>query len=101
MHSEKAVRRQTEFSDITMYQKFLHPNLEQTDNEETTTNSKKESGLINFFNRIDDKYIRPIFVYKYNKRKGRFNFEIEDMLKEYKMIEEELDDLSSDEAIED
>ena len=35
------------------------------------------------FNYYDDKYIRPIFVYKYSKIKKRMNFEFEDVLKEY------------------
>ena len=53
--------------------------------------------MLKWFQYIDDKYIRPIFVYKYNKRKRRmYNIEIGDVLREYKMIEEELDAASSD-----
>jgi hypothetical protein len=49
------------------------------------------------FNYYDDKYIRPIFVYKYSKIKKRMNFEFEDVLKEYQKIEEELNGEESDE----
>ena len=41
-------------------------------------------------------YIRPFLIYKYEKVKNRIEFEFEDVLKEYQMIEDELN-LNSDE----
>lgn len=50
-----------------------------------------------FFINLDDKYLKPTFVYKYHKRKRRmYNIEVGDVLKEYKMIEDELDQDDSD-----
>ena len=50
-----------------------------------------------FFINLDDKYLRRWFVYKYEKRKkNMYNVEVGDVLREYKMIEDELDMLDSD-----
>jgi myosin heavy subunit len=38
------------------------------------------------FNYYDDKYIRPIFVYKYSKIKKRMNFEFEDVLNAMRVL---------------
>lgn len=45
---------------------------------------------------MDKRYIRPFLIYKYEKVKNRIEFEFEDVLKEYQMIEDELN-LNSDE----
>lgn len=39
---------------------------------------------------VDKKYIRPFLVYKYEKIKNRLEFEFEDVLEEYQLIENEL-----------
>ena len=45
---------------------------------------------------MDNQYIRPFLIYKYDRKKKRFEFEFEDILKEYRMIEEELNQNSSE-----
>ena len=45
---------------------------------------------------LDVRYIRPFLIYKYEKVKNRVEFEFEDVLKEYQMIEDELN-MDSDE----
>ena len=49
---------------------------------------------------FDEKYLRPFFIYKYEKMKNRPQFEMEDVLAEYMAIEEELNDSSGDELLE-
>jgi hypothetical protein len=78
-------------SDNTHYNKFLHPNLIETPCQ--TEECDDPGWVILFFRRMDDIYIRPMFVYKYLKRKKRmYNFEIGDVLREYRLIQEELDE---------
>ena len=48
---------------------------------------------------VDDKYLRPFLIYKYKKVKKRIEFEFEDILREYKMIENELNQDSSDDEV--
>lgn len=69
----------------THYNEFLHPNVEDADENRVT-------GCMSCWDRFDDKYIRPCLVYKYDRLKYRPEFEIEDVLNEYKIIEEELND---------
>lgn len=45
---------------------------------------------------MDQQYIRPFLIYKYKKQKGRIEFEFEDVLREYQMIEDELNVDSED-----
>jgi hypothetical protein len=40
--------------------------------------------------RFDDTKVRPCLIYRYKKVKKRIEFDFEDVLKEYQMIEEEL-----------
>lgn len=54
--------------------------------------------MVRFFNQLDDKYIRPIFVYKYKQRKSKmYEVEIGDVIREYKIIEDEMDAASDEE----
>ena len=46
---------------------------------------------------MDEMYIRPFLIHKFNKKKKRFEFEFEDVLRENQVIEEELNQDSSDE----
>ena len=48
-----------------------------------------------FFANIDHKYLRPFLIYKYHKQLKQPQYEMEDMLNEYNMIQMEL--LSDDE----
>ena len=50
------------------------------------------------WDRIDDKYIRPFLLYKYDRLKYRPEFEIEDVLNEYKIIEEEMNNITDENA---
>ncbi len=68
-------------SEATHYHQLLHPNQHATQKKSDEHHHKKS--CIDLFNYYDDKYIRPIFVYKYSKVKKRMNFEFEDVLKEY------------------
>lgn len=81
--------RKSEHSSRTHYNEFAHPNLEQENTEEI-------QGCMAVYDRFDDKYIRPFLVYKYDRLKLRPEFELEQVLDEYKMIEEELNEESVD-----
>lgn len=48
-----------------------------------------------FFARLDHNYLRPFLIYKYHKQLKQPQYEMEDMLNEYNMIQMEL--LSDDE----
>ena len=74
---------------VTHYGQFQHPNMEAVPTEEDELNAKKK-GCQYWFNHIDDKFLRPFLVYKYDKVKKRPEFEFKDVLQEYKQIEEEL-----------
>ena len=76
-------KREADTSFKTHYNEFLHPNVEDAD-ENTAT------GCMSCWDRFDDKYVRPFLVYKYDRIKYRPEFEIEDVLNEYRVIEEEL-----------
>ena len=45
---------------------------------------------------MDAQYIRPFLIYKYKANKKRIEFEFEDILREYQIIEDELN-VDSDE----
>ena len=64
----------------------MHPNLIKARKE------KSKKGCYAWFERIDEKYIRPCFIYKYDKIKDRMELEFEDVLQEYKLIQQELDE---------
>lgn len=79
----------------------MHPNLETELNLPEDVKAVKEGDdvgdIIKFFRRIDDKYIRPIFVYKYEKRKkNMFKMEVEDLLKDMQNFELMMDENDSD-----
>lgn len=57
---------------------------------------KKKSKFVRWVAELDVRFIRPFLIYKYEKIKNRVEFEFEDVLKEYQMIEDELN-LDSDE----
>lgn len=52
----------------------------------------KDYFSVDFFNFIDRKYIRPWLIYKYYKISKRREFNLEEMMKEYQQIEQELND---------
>ena len=54
---------------------------------------ENKNGCMSKFNYFDDKYIRPFLVYKYHKVKLRPEFELKDVLEEYQLIEEELNEI--------
>lgn len=76
-----------EDTSVTHYGQFQHPNMESVADEDQTINTKS---CLYRFNYFDDKYVRPFLVYKYDKVKQRPEFEVKDVLEEYKQIEEEL-----------
>lgn len=45
---------------------------------------------------MEAQYVRPFLIYKYKASRKRIEFEFEDILKEYQIIEEELN-VDSDE----
>lgn len=81
------------------YHEFLHPNLHKKAELEIAINSAKKVQFMKWLEKIDDKYLRPALIYKYKKIKKRIEFEFEDILKEYKMIENELNQDSSDDEV--
>lgn len=68
----------------------MHPNLHKKAEQEIAVSSAKKQQFLAWLERIDDRYLRPFLIYKYKKIKKRIEFEFEDILKEYKMIENEL-----------
>lgn len=58
--------------------------------EGNTDENVSKKGCMARFSYIDDRYIRPFLVYKYDKVKKRPEFDFEDVLQEYQQIEEEL-----------
>lgn len=70
----------------THYNDFVHPNMEKEDDEP----EEEKKSCLTIFNDFDDNFIRPYLIYKYDRIKGRPQYEVADMLEEYKMIEEEL-----------
>lgn len=51
---------------------------------------KEKNKFIKWVEGLDHNYVRPFLIYKYKKQGGRVEFEFEDVLREYQMIEEEL-----------
>lgn len=88
--TDTELERKSEHSYRTHYNEFAHPNLEQENTDEI-------QGCMAVYDRFDDKYIRPFLVYKYDRLKLRPEFELEQVLDEYKMIEQELNEESMDE----
>ena len=58
--------------------------MESAGNEEELDEISSKKGCMNKFSYFDDKYIRPFLVYKYDKVKRRPEFELQDVLQEYK-----------------
>lgn len=54
--------------------------------------SEKATGCLACWDKFDDNWIRPYLIYKFDRLKERPEFEFEDMLEEYKIIEEELNE---------
>ena len=50
------------------------------------------TGCAAWFDKMEKTKIRPFLIYKYNKIKDMAKFDFEDILEEYKNIEEELND---------
>lgn len=71
--------------DATEYHELMHPNLLEA-------REKSKQGLGAWFERMDRTYIRPFLVYKYETIKDRMELEFEDVLQEYKIIQEELNE---------
>ena len=74
-----------ESGDATEYHELMHPNLLEA-------REKSKQGLGAWFERMDRTYIRPFLVYKYENIKGRMELEFEDVLQEYKLIQQELEE---------
>ena len=74
----------------------MHKNGAGGQSQNGEEEDKEKPRLIAWLERMDNQYIRPFLIYKYDRKKKRFEFEFEDILKEYRMIEEELN-VSSDE----
>ena len=87
--AEDDTARKSVHSHRTHYNEFAHPNLEQE-------NENEIQGCMAVYDRFDDRYIRPLLVYKYDRLKLRPEFELEQVLDEYKMIETELNEESID-----
>jgi hypothetical protein len=82
----------------------LHPNLNKGDKDEKgegeDEEEKEKNKFVKWCEGLDTKYIRPFLIYKYKKLKGRVEFEFEDVLREYQMIEDELNvDTDEDEDL--
>ena len=83
------VERNDNKSIATHYEAFLHPNeIEQKLNSESDCDEK--TGCTKVFSDFDNNYLRPFLVYKYDIIKDQPELEVEDYLKECKLIEEEL-----------
>lgn len=65
----------------THYHEFKHPNLITEEDIEDVKGAK--TGCMAKFGYWDSKFMRPFFIYKYDKLKKRPQFELEDVLAEY------------------
>ena len=82
-------------SNLTHYHQIQHPN--QLNGE--AADGKAKNGCIAKIEEWDRKYLWPIFIYKHKRLLKRLaqgqTYEVEDMLQEYKQIEEEIYETSS------
>lgn len=95
-------------SSSTAYNPFLHPNMQESADQkdnlakkfgnpydsimfERSSQHKKNKGCFYFFKQLDNKILRPIFIYKYHEfveKQPHYTFD--DMLDEYRKIQDEL-----------
>ena len=82
-------------SNLTQYHQIQHPN--QMNGE--AADGKAKNGCIAKIEEWDRKYLWPIFIYKHKRLLKRLaqgqTYEVEDMLQEYKQIEDEIYETSS------
>lgn len=82
-------------SALTHYHQIQHPN--QLNGE--AADGKAKNGCIAKIEEWDRKYLWPIFIYKHKRLLKRLaqgqTYEVEDMLQEYKQIEDEIYEISS------
>ena len=65
--------------------------------ESDEESEKRKRGCCYYFRMLDNRILRPVFIYKYNavvKKQKPINFE--EMLEEYKQIQEELAKIEDD-----
>ena len=75
---------------VTHFSEFKHPNEMSTGGGEGEGGTKDHGKCFTFFDNIDKIRIRPCLIYKYHKIKLMSKFDFEDVLVEYKVIEDEL-----------
>jgi hypothetical protein len=73
----------------THYSEFKHPNLVKPSKESIIELQKEKNDGYLFV--LDDKVLKPIFVYKYAQKKLVCQYELEDILKEYNEYQEEIE----------
>ena len=56
--------------------------------------SEKAAGCLGYWDRFDDRFVRPYLIYKFDRLKNMPELEVGDMLKEFEAMQDDIGDYS-------